>query len=198
MVPPISDRISRVPPYSRTIDRITRTGLSPAMARLSRRFRLSLNRHWPGPRSLATTCGVSVDVLSCRYLDVSVPCVRFLPLCIQNKIPYHNAWKPKPTSLSVWIFQAFKVGFPIRKSMDQSSFAAPHGLSQRITSFIACACQGIHQLPLRHLIVLISNAHPCLAHDPCPKSLATFWGHVRLECHRHKKTSFSRSVQGRG
>ena len=43
--------------------------------------------------------------------------------------------------------------------MDQSLFAAPHGLSQRITSFIACACQGIHQLPLRHLIVLIANAH---------------------------------------
>ena len=43
--------------------------------------------------------------------------------------------------------------------MDQSSFAAPHGLSQRITSFFACACQGIHQMPLRHLIVLIANAH---------------------------------------
>ena len=52
------------------------------------------------------------------------------------------------------------MGFPIRKSPDQSSFAAPRGLSQRITSFIACACQGIHQLPLRHLIVLIANAHP--------------------------------------
>jgi hypothetical protein len=46
--------------------------------------------------------------------------------------------------------------------MDQSSFAAPHSLSQRITSFIACACQGIHQLPLRHLIVLIANAHHLL------------------------------------
>jgi hypothetical protein len=44
--------------------------------------------------------------------------------------------------------------------MDQSSFAAPHGLSQRITSFIACACQGIHQMPFFHLIVLIANAHP--------------------------------------
>ena len=43
--------------------------------------------------------------------------------------------------------------------MDQSLFAAPHGLSQRITSFIACACQGIHQMPLIHLIVLIANAH---------------------------------------
>jgi hypothetical protein len=63
----------------------------------------------------------------------------------------------KPT---VQISQAFKVGFPIRRSMDQSLFAAPHGLSQRITSFIACACQGIHQMPLYHLIVLIAYAHP--------------------------------------
>lgn len=47
--------------------------------------------------------------------------------------------------------------------MDQSSFAAPHGFSQRITSFIACACQGIHQMPLRHLIVLIANAHRLVA-----------------------------------
>src|SRR6218665_710081 len=46
--------------------------------------------------------------------------------------------------------------------MDQSSFAAPHGFSQRITSFFACACQGIHQMPLRHLIVLIANAHHLL------------------------------------
>lgn len=57
------------------------------------------------------------------------------------------------------IFQASKVGCPIRRSMDQSSFAAPHGFSQRITSFIACACQGIHQMPFFHLIVLIANAH---------------------------------------
>ena len=51
------------------------------------------------------------------------------------------------------------MGCPIRKSTDQSLFAAPHGLSQRITSFIACACQGIHQMPLRHLIVLIAHDH---------------------------------------
>ena len=66
---------------------------------------------------------------------------------------------PSRSVRTVWILQAFKVGCPIRRSMDQSSFAAPHGLSQRITSFIACACQGIHQMPLRHLIVLIANAH---------------------------------------
>ena len=55
------------------------------------------------------------------------------------------------------------VGCPIRKSMDQSLFAAPHGLSQRTTSFIASYRQGIHQMPLSHLIALISNAHPVLA-----------------------------------
>jgi hypothetical protein len=37
-------------------------------------------------------------------------------------------------------------------------FAAPHGLSQRTTSFIACACLGIHRTPLLHLITLILDA----------------------------------------
>lgn len=41
------------------------------------RFWYEFAGHWPGPRSLATTSGVSVDVLSSRYLDVSVPWVRF-------------------------------------------------------------------------------------------------------------------------
>ena len=57
------------------------------------------NRHWPGPRSLATTNGVSVDVLSSGYLDVSVPQVRFLHLYIQCKMtingrvsPFGNPW----------------------------------------------------------------------------------------------------------
>jgi hypothetical protein len=86
MVPPCSDRISRVPPYSRTAKLSTRTGLSPAMARLSRRFRFLLCSHWPGPRSLATTRGVSIDVLSSGYLDVSVRRVRFLHLWIQYRM----------------------------------------------------------------------------------------------------------------
>ena len=51
------------------------------------------------------------------------------------------------------------MGCPIRRFPDQGVFAPPRNLSQRITSFIACACQGIHQMPLRHLIVLIANDH---------------------------------------
>ena len=39
-------------------------------------------------------------------------------------------------------------GFPIRKSPDQSLLAAPRGLSQLATSFIASYCQGIHRAPL--------------------------------------------------
>ena len=40
------------------------------------------------------------------------------------------------------------MGFPIRKSPDQSSFAAPRGLSQLIASFIVFQRQGIHRTPL--------------------------------------------------
>jgi hypothetical protein len=39
-------------------------------------------------------------------------------------------------------------GFPIRKSPDQCLFAAPRGLSQLTTSFIARRLQGIHHAPL--------------------------------------------------
>ena len=64
------------------------TGLSPSVAGLPMPFswlpvlnagpnpenpeRLSV---WPLPRSLATTGGISVDVFSCPYLDVSVQAV---------------------------------------------------------------------------------------------------------------------------
>jgi hypothetical protein len=67
-------------------------------------------------------------------------------------------------------FRLSKVGFPIRKSADQSFFAAPRGLSQRSTSFIASQRQGIHRMPLRHLIALIINARPLGAGPDEPKS----------------------------
>ncbi len=157
MVPPCSDRISRVPPYSRTINLSTRTGLSPTQVKLPSLFRFLIYSHWPGPRSLATTNGVSVDVLSSGYLDVSVP--RVCPLA---GTPYG-------------------VGCPIQKSPDQSLFAAPRRLSQRITSFIASSRQGIHQMPLRHLITLISYNHKrhiqrkCHLQNQQKQSLISTW-----------------------
>ena len=78
MVPPYSDRVSRAPPYSKIKTFSTRTRLSLSKVNLSMLFRfLSLHR-LAGPVSLATTSGVSFDFLSCRYLDVSVPRVRFV------------------------------------------------------------------------------------------------------------------------
>ena len=83
MVPLISDRISRVPPYSRMKNPLPIRGYHPLWHALPGHFWLSLLHHWPGPRSLATTNGVSVDVLSSGYLDVSVRQVCLVYLCIQ-------------------------------------------------------------------------------------------------------------------
>ena len=58
--------------------------------------------HWPGPRSLATTNGVSVDVLSSRYLDVSVPWVRLKPpILFGSLIPSLDNWKSKTSRLGL-------------------------------------------------------------------------------------------------
>ena len=115
-------------PTQGPLQNCTRTGLSPAMARLSRRFRFPCKGHWPGPRSLVTTNGVSVDVLSSSYLDISVRWV-----CLPCGINQNG------------------LGFPIRKSADQSLLTAPHSLSQRVTSFIASLYQGIHQMLFKTL-----------------------------------------------
>jgi hypothetical protein len=62
------------------------------------------------------------------------------------------------------------LGFPIRKSAGQRLFAPHHSLSQRTTSFIASCRQGIHRMPLRHLIALIIDAHPRKAGWPTIRS----------------------------
>ncbi len=69
----------------------TGTGLSPTMANISMLFPFLQRGHWPGPRSLATTNGVSVDVLSSRYLDVSVPWVSSLSGDLNGRVsPFGN------------------------------------------------------------------------------------------------------------
>ena len=95
MVPPHSHRVSRVQWYSGysllffpfAYETITLCG-GPSHALL-----LGSNIHfavlppaiflqpvWPLPRSLATTCGISVDFSSSPYLDVSVQAVPFVHL----------------------------------------------------------------------------------------------------------------------
>jgi hypothetical protein len=88
-------------------------------------------------------------------------------------------------------FRLSKVGFPIRKSADQSFFAAPHGLSQRSTSFIASQRQGIHRTPLRHLIALIINVHTLgrMRSPLCPREESCAAGTLT------RKTSLLRKIE---
>ena len=123
------------------------TGLSPTMADLSRSFVFISQEHWPGPGSLATTTGVSVDVLSSGYGDVSVPRV-----CSMNPMYSGHCTFEQPTNLMSGQnrkshSQAVKVGFPIQKCPDQRVLAPPRTLSQRATSFIASLRHGIRQKP---------------------------------------------------
>ena len=143
MVPPASHRISRVPRYSGTCSLLSTslTGLSPSLVNLSRFFRSpivvlcrpatpSVRRPsvWPLPFSLATTKGIEFSFFSSGYLDVSLPRVP----SDEPMDSVHGDWAlPQP-------------GSPIRRSPDQSPFAAPRSFSQLIASFIGNQCPGIH------------------------------------------------------
>ena len=72
--PPIFRQDFTCPALLNTSDQASHTGLSP----ISPSFPTGSARPYgsAGPRSLATTNGVSLDVLSSGYLDVSVPRVR--------------------------------------------------------------------------------------------------------------------------
>ena len=88
VVHPSSHRVSRVRRYSGYPLSVFSFvyGTLTLCGRLSHAVRLDTSDHdagpnpedpegpsvWPPPRSLATTSGISVDVFSCPYLDVSV------------------------------------------------------------------------------------------------------------------------------
>ena len=98
MVPPSSHRVSRVRRYSGYgwLSRLFVYGALTLYDASSHTLQLKLNIPsavqtpdvllllvWPLPRSLATTDGISVDVFSSPYLDVSVQAVPHVHLCIQ-------------------------------------------------------------------------------------------------------------------
>ena len=146
MVLPCSDRISRVPPYSYTPNTPTSTGLSPSSADLPRSFELRVICHWPSPLSLTTTYGVSFDVLSSGYLDVSVP--RVASCRPMRSAGGGGVWPPP--------------GSPIRRSAGRRASAPHRGLSQLATSFIGFLCQGIHRVPLTSSRKDVSGLHTLL------------------------------------
>ncbi len=147
-------------------------GLSPTLVTAFQPvFGFFLHGHWPGPRSLATTNESRLMSFPRVLRCFSSPSSLLTPMYSKVRYLAVEPWSPQHHQhVSVPVTfrsdQGSEVGCPIRKSTDQSLFAAPHGLSQRITSFIACACQGIHQMPLRHLIVLIAHDHRELRRDP--------------------------------
>ena len=147
MVPPYSDQVSRVWPYSGscaalavfTYVVLTLSDRPSHAVRLTAQVLKAV--HTPGvfllpvcplPRSLATTYGISFDVFSSPYLDVSVQAVP--PVCL-----FDSAYR-------TWVWT--QVSFLIQRSPDQCLFAAPRGLSQLITSFFGSQCQGIRPAPL--------------------------------------------------
>ena len=107
MVPPSSDQVSRVWPYSGTCSALvvftyvvlTLSDRPSHAVRLTTRVLNALRTPevfllpvCPLPRSLATTYGISFDVSSSPYLDVSVQAVPLLYLWIQYRIPEYELW----------------------------------------------------------------------------------------------------------
>src|SRR5687767_3452720 len=95
MVPPSSNRISRVPLYLLYVYYLhiyfTYRAIT-SFAKLSSLFCcIYVYLVLASPISLATTLGISVDLFSSSYLDVSVHSVRFISLFIQLIIP-HKRW----------------------------------------------------------------------------------------------------------
>ena len=111
MVPPYSHRVSRVRRYSGFCPAVqdfvyatlTSSGVPSHALRLSLTVSFTVRTPgalllpvWPLPRSLATTCGISVDFSSSPYLDVSVQAVPPIYLCIQHMVHGHDSMRVSP------------------------------------------------------------------------------------------------------
>jgi hypothetical protein len=154
MVLPDSHGVSRAPRYSGTGSRrlmyfvngaITHYGQTFQTVRLYMNFVTSRDipnwphnprpiemvRVWAVPLSLAATDGITIVFYSWGYLDVSVPPVRLIHLCIQCMILEHDLQ---------WVS-------PFGNPRFKACLAAPRGLSQLTASFIAFLCLGIHRTP---------------------------------------------------
>ena len=101
MGPPTSHGISRVPRYSGSRLPVFSFGYGALTlySQPSHAVLLDTSGHdvcpqprrinptvWPPPRSLATTCGISFDVFSSPYLDVSVQAVPHLRLFYSTQV----------------------------------------------------------------------------------------------------------------
>ena len=135
MVPPSSHRVSRVRRYSgyscptssfayRTV---TLFGVSSHTLRLNYVLLVAVQTPeillppvWPLPLSLATTKGISVDVFSSPYLDVSVQAVPPIHLWIQCMVTGHDSGRVSPFGYPR-ITACFRLPVAFRRSLRPSS-----------------------------------------------------------------------------
>ena len=135
MVPPYSHRVSRVRRYSGyslptslfAYETITLSGVSSHTLRLSFVVRYAVQTPqvllpmvWPPPRSLATTKGISVDVFSSPYLDVSVQAVPSVYLWIQYTVTGLDSGRVSPFGYPR-ITACFRLPVAFRRSLRPSS-----------------------------------------------------------------------------
>src|SRR5512144_905180 len=144
MVLPDSRGVSRAPRYSGTGSRRSMHFVNGAITHYGQTFqtvRLYMNlitsrdipnrphnpsttevvKVWAVPLSLAATDGITIVFSSWGYLDVSVPPVRLMHLCIRRRSLEHDLQRVAPC------------GDPRIKAC----LATPRGLSQLTASFIA-------------------------------------------------------------
>lgn len=132
MDPPCSDKVTRASSYSISSKMPFRVrGFHPLWRVFPEHFHYNIINLRASPVSLAATQGISFDVFSSGYLDVSVPRVRLPSLCI------HNGILAKSKRVSPFGNLRIKVCLPTTRS-----------LSQAATSFFAFCRQGIHRVRL--------------------------------------------------
>ena len=147
MVPPYSHRVSRVRRYSGyswltslfAYETLTLYGVSSHTLQLNyvipyavQTPKVLLLSVWPLPRSLATTKGISVDVFSSPYLDVSVQAVPHLHLCIQCRLTGLSPSRVSPFGYPR-IIACFRLPVAFRRSLRPSS--APSAKASPLRSF---------------------------------------------------------------
>ena len=147
MVPPFSHRVPRVRRYSGSdlpaslfaYETITLYRAASHPLRLNstvlsvvRTPRILLSAGWPSPLSLATTQGISVDVFSSPYLDVSVQAVPHAWLCIHHTLTGFDSGRVSPFGYPR-ITARFQLPVAFRRSLRPSS--APSAKASPLRSF---------------------------------------------------------------
>ena len=146
MVPPYSHRVPRVRRYSGygwlnslfAYETVTLYGAPSHALQLTLNLPCAvqtpmalLSSVWPLPRSLATTDGISVDVFSSPYLDVSVQAVPSVYLWIQYTVTGLDSCRVSPFGYPR-IAACFRLPVAFRRSLRPSS--APNAKASPLRS----------------------------------------------------------------